>query len=191
MSHMKLKWYADGTNSFADTDDESDEEFDDNFDVPWDRSDDFAYFDDYSRCSEYSSESSGVEVSGGVVEQQCKAIFHQLKADYELSIRTKMKQRHQSVPLAAASAASNQKSRRKERDRETKPEASCVLKNVIPPRLRLSSFAWGSFRQWVENHHPGWKAERRLGTTEEIDELDPAYRPFDDDCESRHVVYAY
>jgi len=36
-----------------------------------------------------------------------------------------------------------------------------ILEDIVPPMYHLTSHTWSTFRRWVENNHPGWKAKRR------------------------------
>ena len=66
-------------------------------------------------------------------EKEVKGIFHQAKSEFEAS------------PEFAA-LPKGQKH---------------VIENAVAPRQHLTSYTWGTFRPWVEDHHPGWKAKRR------------------------------
>ena len=73
-------------------------------------------------------------------EDEVKAIFHRAKNDFE---RTTL-----------ASLAKGEKH---------------VMEDLVPPNQHLTAHTWKTFRLWVEEHHRGWKAKRRVATKDEVE----------------------
>jgi len=73
-------------------------------------------------------------------EDEVKAIFHRAKNDFE---RTTL-----------ASLAKGEKH---------------VMEDLVTPNQHLTAHTWKTFRLWVEEHHRGWKAKRRVATKDEVE----------------------
>lgn len=89
------------------------------------------FFSQVERYGVYYGGFSEVSQAALAREKEAKALFHNAKNEFEKS---------------------------KVSDPKKKKH---VLSDVVPPKLHLTSYTWKTFRNWVEDHHPGWKAKRR------------------------------
>ncbi len=113
-------------------------------------------------------------------EEQCQAMFHQAKAEYEQSAIQESKRviiqpqpvQCEGGPCQCAAAPADEAT-------TGFPGADHRVERAIPPRMHLSTWTWNVFNAWVRLH-PGWEAERTLCTEEELAQLDDSQRkPYD------------